>query len=98
LTRERDGATYVETSRDASLVVEVDRRGAVVRVQLEPDVTRDWDAATLAERILGLYRLAVLRSRSEAREQMNALGADLAPTPTYPSRAEVERLRGDIDF
>ena len=89
---------FVETSRDASLVVEVDAHGALVRVQLEPDVTRSWDAAILADRIVRLYKLAVLRCRCQARETMNELGADLAPTTAYPSRTEVERLARDIDF
>ena len=91
-------ASFVETSRDASLVIEVDGHGAVIRVQLEPDVTRSWDAAILADRIVRLYRVAVLRCRCAAREAMNELGADLAPTAAYPSRDEVELLARGIDF
>ena len=90
--------SYIEASRDAALVVEVDRWGSVIRIQLEPEVTRSWDAATLADHIVRLYRLAALRGRCDQRERINEAGADLAPTLAYPSRYEIEEYRRTIDF
>ncbi|MBV9089130.1 MAG: hypothetical protein JO044_04370 [Mycobacteriaceae bacterium] len=90
--------TYIEASRDAALVVEVDPWGAVIRVQLEREVTRSWDAGTLGERIVRLYRLAALRGRCDERERMNEDGADLAPSAAYPSRGEIDEYRRTIDF
>jgi hypothetical protein len=34
---ETENRTYVESSRDGALMVELDRNGAAVRVQLEPE-------------------------------------------------------------
>lgn len=48
--------TYLETSRGGALLVELDSTGAVVRVQIEPEVNASWSAETLSERLLVRHR------------------------------------------
>jgi len=86
-------STYVETSLDGVLLVEVDRGGFVRRVQLEPEVTATWTADDLAERLFHLYTLALMRSRSDILAEINAAGADRPPDANYPSRDEVAAYR-----
>jgi hypothetical protein len=68
---ETEGRTYVEASRDGALMLELDRRGNVLRVQLEPEVNATWTAELLSERILRLYTLALMRARSDELGRMN---------------------------
>ena len=79
--------TYIETSRSAELLVELDSNGEVVRVQLEPEVNATWSSETLSERLLHLHRLALMRARHAQRLRMNELGADMAPSDVYPGEA-----------
>jgi hypothetical protein len=91
--------TVVEWSRDGALMIETDHTGAHVRVQLEPEVNRLWPADVLADRIMRLHRLALMRARAEVR--MNAIeetGAPVPTTPGWPSFSEVEEYRRTIDF
>ena len=91
--------TYVESSRDGALMVELDRNGAAVRVQLEPEVNATWTAELLAERVLRLYTLALMRCRRDQLARMNERGADQAPSDVYPTEAEVDAYRDRyIDF
>ena len=48
-------------------MVELDWQGQGLRVQLEPEVTRSWTADVLADRIMRLHRLALMRARAEQR-------------------------------
>ena len=52
---ETEGRTYVEASRDGAVMLELDRWGDVLRVQLEPAVNATWTADMLSERLLRLY-------------------------------------------
>src|SRR6185437_1211033 len=63
--------TYVESSRDGALMVELDHNGAALRVQLEPEVNATWTAELLAERVLRLYTLALMRCRRDQLARMN---------------------------
>lgn len=85
--------TYVESSRDGAVMVEVDGDGLVRRVQIEPEVNATWSAAVLAERIYHLYTLAVMRARCDHLQAMNAAGADLPPSEAWPGREQVEAYR-----
>jgi DNA-binding protein YbaB len=85
--------TYLETSRGGALMVELDGTGAVVRVQIEPEVNASWSAETLSERLLVLHHLALMRVRCAQRQQMNAQGADMAPSEVYPSEDEIADYR-----
>lgn len=91
-------ATVIECSRDGALLVEVGYSGEQVRVQLEPDaMTLPMDV--LADRIVRLHKLALMRARADRRltEEFGALG--LPPSPGWPSHAEVEEFRrSQIDF
>lgn len=90
--------TYIEPARSGALLVELDSSGAVVRVQLEPDVTT-WSADTLAERLLHLHRLALMRARFAQRQRMNELGADMPPSDVYPGEADIAAYRAEhVDF
>ncbi|KAA1242639.1 hypothetical protein F0Q45_26170 [Mycobacterium simiae] len=89
----------VECSADGALMIAVDWSGERVRVQLEPAATRSWTADTLADRIVRLHRLALMRARAEKRIQVNEQsGAQLPTSPGWPSRAEVDEYRRTIDF
>ena len=91
--------TVVEWSRDGALMIEMDFTGAHVRVQLEPEVMRSWSADVLADRIMRLHRLALMRARAELRmETIEATGAPIATTPGWPSLSEVDEYRRTIDF
>lgn len=91
--------TYIETSRSGALLVELDSSGAVVRVQLEPEVNATWSADTLAERLLHLHRLALMRARFAQRQRMNELGADMPPSDVYPGEADIAAYRAEhLDF
>jgi len=90
---ETENRTYVESSRDGALMVELDRNGAAVRVQLEPEVNATWTAELLAERVMRLYTLALMRCRRDQLARMNERGADQAPSDVYPTEAEVDAYR-----
>jgi DNA-binding protein YbaB len=91
--------TYLETSRGGALMVELDATGAVVRVQIEPEVNASWSADTLSERLLFLHHLALMRVRCAQRQRMNELGADMAPSDVYPSEDEIAGYRArNINF
>ena len=86
-------STYVETSLDGVLLVEVDRAGFVRRIQIEPEVNATWTADELGERLFHLYTLALMRCRSDVLSEINAAGADRPPDANYPSRDEVAAYR-----
>lgn len=91
--------TYLETSRGGALMVELDATGAVVRVQIEPEVNVAWSAETLSERLLFLHHLALMRVRCAQRQRMNALGADMPPSEVYPSEDDIADYRArNINF
>ena len=91
--------TYLETSRGGALMVELDATGAVVRVQIEPEVNASWSADTLGERLLFLHHLALMRVRCAQRQRMNELGADMPPSDVYPSEDEIADYRArNINF
>lgn len=90
---ETEDRTYLESSRDGAVMVEVDKNGNVLRVQLEPEVNATWTAALLSERIQHLYTVALMRARCEERVRMNERGADMPPDEVYPSEGEVAAYR-----
>ena len=91
--------TVVEWSRDGALMIEVDWLGGNVRVQLEPEVMRSWTADVLADRIVRLHRLALMRARAEQRMRIiNESGAPLPVTSCWPSLADVDDYRRTLDF
>jgi hypothetical protein len=93
------GPVVMESSADGLLVLEVDYNGGEVRVQLEPEILRSWSADLLAERIMRLHRLALMRARAEKRvRDMAESGVVLPTTPGWPSPSDVEAYRRTIDF
>ena len=90
---ETEDRTYVESSRDGAVMLELDKNGNVLRVQLEPEVNATWTAEMLGERILRLYTVALMRARCDERARMNDRGADMPPDEIYPSEAEVAAYR-----
>jgi hypothetical protein len=96
---ETDNRTYVESSRDGAVMLELDKDGHALRVQLEPEVNATWSADTLAERLLRLHTLALMRARCDQLARMNERGANMPPDDVYPSEAEVAAYRANyIDF
>ncbi|WP_459953984.1 hypothetical protein [Mycobacterium avium] len=80
-------------------MVELDWQGQGLRVQLEPEVMRSWTADVLADRIMRLHRLALMRARAEQRMRIiEDTGAALPTTPGWPSLTDVEEYRRTIDF
>ncbi|WP_142383296.1 hypothetical protein [Mycobacterium intracellulare] len=91
--------TVAEWSADGALMVELDWQGQGLRIQLEPEVTRSWTADMLADRIVRLHRLALMRARAEQRMRIiENSGAALPTTPGWPSLTDVEEYRRTIDF
>ncbi len=91
--------TVLERSADGALMVELDWQGQGLRVQLEPEVTRSWTADLLADRIMRLHRLALMRARAEQRMRIiDETGAALPTTPGWPSLTDVDEYRRTIDF
>ncbi|CQD25168.1 hypothetical protein BN970_06966 [Mycolicibacterium conceptionense] len=85
--------TYVESSRDGALMVELDAN-EVPRVQIEPEVNATWTAEELSERVLHLYKVALMRVRYDALAAMNERGANIAPgTAAYPMASEIDEYR-----
>ncbi len=96
---ETEDRTYVESSRDGAVMIELDRDGHALRVQLEPEVNATWTADTLAERLRRLHTLALMRARCDQLARMNERGANMPPDNTYPSEAEVAAYRARyVDF
>ena len=96
---ETEGRTYVEASRDGAVMLELDKDGNVLRVQLEHEVNVTWTAAMLSERLLRLHTLALMRARCDQLARMNERGANMPPNDVYPSEAEVASYRDrHIDF
>jgi hypothetical protein len=96
---ETEDRTYVESSSDGALMLELDRHGNLLRCQLEPVVNAGWSAEMLSERILRLYTLALMRARCDELARMNERGADMPPGEVYPSEAQVAAYRSRyIDF
>lgn len=100
VTDEQDESnpTVVEWSGDGALMIEVDWSGERVRVQLEPEATRSWTADALADRIVRLHRLALMRARAEQRTRLNECGLAIETTAGFPSQADVDEYRQSIDF
>ncbi|WP_045373277.1 hypothetical protein [Mycobacterium kyorinense] len=90
--------TFAEWSADGALMIELDAAGDPLRCQLEPEVNATWTADVLADRIMRLHRLALMRARCAHREWMNEHGAGIAPRPAYPTESEVAEYRRSIDF
>jgi hypothetical protein len=90
--------TVVEWSGDGALMIEVDWSGERVRVQLEPEATRSWTADILADRIVRLHRLALMRARAEQRARLNERGLAIETTAGFPSHADVDEYRRTINF
>ena len=91
--------SVVEWSGDGAVMIETDWSGEGVRVQLEPQVTRSWTADVLADRIMRLHRLALMRARAEERMRIiKESGAPLPPSPGWPSLSDVDEYRRTIDF
>jgi hypothetical protein len=91
--------TVVEWSGDGAVMIETDWSGEGVRVQLEPAATRSWTADVLADRIMRLHRLALMRARAEERMRIiKESGAPLPTTPGWPSLTDVDEYRRTIDF
>ncbi|MGE2817921.1 hypothetical protein ACQI5H_22670 [Mycobacterium heidelbergense] len=91
--------TVAEWSADGALMVELDWQGEGLRVQLEPEVTRSWTAEILAERIMRLHRLALMRARAEQRMRIiEQTGATLPTTPGWPSLTDVDEYRRTLNF
>ena len=92
-------ASVAEWSADGALMVELDWQGQGLRVQLEPEVTRSWTADMLADRIMRLHRLALMRARAEQRLRIiEETGAALPTTPGWPSLTDVDEYRQRMDF
>ena len=91
--------TVAEWSADGALMVELDWQGQGLRIQLEPEVTRSWTAEMLADRIMRLHRLALMRARAEERMRIiETDGTALPTTPGWPSLTDVDEYRRTIDF
>jgi hypothetical protein len=89
----------MECSADGALMVEVDYTGGEARVQLEPEVLRSWSADLLADRIMRLHRLALMRARAEKRvRDMAESGVMLPTTSGWPAPSDVDEYRRTIDF
>jgi hypothetical protein len=96
---ETEDRTYVESSRDGAVMLELDKDGNVMHVQLEPEVNATWTAETLGERLLHLHTLALMRARCDQLARMNERGANMPPDDVYPSETEVASYRARyIDF
>ncbi|WCS21245.1 hypothetical protein MML61_27470 (plasmid) [Mycobacterium marinum] len=92
-------STVAEWSADGALMVALDWQGQGLRIQLEPEVTRSWTADLLADRIMRLHRLALMRARAEERIRIiEETGAALPTTPGWPSPTDVDEYRRTIDF
>ncbi|MEE6140647.1 hypothetical protein SKC41_30600 [Mycobacterium sp. 050128] len=88
-----------EWSADGALMVELDWDQHSVRVQLEPEVTRSWTADILADRIMRLHRLALMRARAEQRMRLiEQTGLAWPTTPGWPSLTDVDEYRRTINF
>lgn len=97
--------TYAESSRDQALALALDDTGAVLWCRLQPEVNH-WDADLLADRVVRLYTLALMRARCDGRGRIEKgfgpeLAADIfSKTPAaYPDKYAVKRYRQRcIDF
>ena len=96
---ETEDRTYVESSRDGAVMLELDKDGNALRVQLEPAVNATWTADILADRLLRLHTLALMRARSDQLARMNERGANMPPDDVYPSKSEITAYRAQyVDF
>lgn len=87
---------FEATSRDESIIVSVNRGGASIGVQLEPEAMNLADEE-LAARIIRLNTLAYLRSQLAVRQEMEAnrvsnIGSFL------PTQDQVAAFSATIDF
>lgn len=90
--------TVVECSRDGTLLIEVGYSGEQVRVQLEP-AAMSWPMDVLADRIVRLHRVALMRARADQRLAENYAALGLPPSRGWPSHAQVDEFRrAAIDF
>jgi hypothetical protein len=90
--------TYIETSATNELMIELDARGQVLRLQIEPEAWVAWPAEVLADRIKCLHHLALMRARAESRAAMNDERADLASARAWPTAIEIDEFRRSINF
>jgi hypothetical protein len=87
-------ATFVESSSDGFLTIELDAAGGVVRCQVEPEVMVAWTADVLADRVMRLHRLVLMQVRCAQR--IAAWLVEIAPA--FPTRQDVAEYRRTIDF
>ncbi|GLD33466.1 MULTISPECIES: hypothetical protein [Mycobacterium] len=91
--------TVAEWSRDGALMVKLgDPSGRDVQVELERDAM-SWPAEVLADRIMRLHRLALMRLRAETRERSRKeSGVEWSLQAGWPSLVDVDEYRLTIDF
>jgi hypothetical protein len=94
--RDTSVEVFEATSRDESIIVSVDRRGASVGVQLEPEAM-DLADEELAARIIRLNTLAYLRSQLELRLEMERNHVENVG-PSLPTEDQVAAFAMIIDF
>jgi hypothetical protein len=94
--RDTSVEVFEATSRDESIIVSVDRRGASVGVQLEPEAM-DVADEELAARIIRLNTLAYLRSQLELRLEMERNHVENVG-PFLPTEDQVAAFATTIDF
>jgi hypothetical protein len=87
---------FEATSRDESVIVFVDRRGASTGVQLQPEAMELADAE-LAARIIRLNTLAYLRSQLALRLEMEANHVESVGS-FLPTEDQVAAFAMTIDF
>jgi DNA-binding protein YbaB len=93
------GPTFIETSANSELMIELNAHGEVLRVQIEPEIWATWSAEVLADRIVRLHRAALMRARAKSLLAMNEQdAANLAPGRAWPAQREAEEFRRTIDF
>jgi DNA-binding protein YbaB len=90
--------TFVEASANGELMIELNAQCEVVRVQIEPEAMTSWSAQVLADRIVRLHHLALMRARAKSLLVMNEHDAKLPSSRAWPSTAEVAEFRRTIDF
>jgi hypothetical protein len=88
-----EAKTFMESSSDGLLTIELDAAGGLVRCQVEPEAMTSWTADELADRVIRLHRLVLMKVRCAQR--MAGL-AELSPG--FPTRQDVAEYRRSIDF
>lgn len=88
----------IECSREGAVLVEVGCSGEQVRVQLEPEALA-WPMEVLGDRIVRLYRVAMMRARADHWLSENYGLMGIPRSNAWPTHAEVDEFRRSaIDF